>query len=431
MKQSSFTSLALMALMSPWGAWAQDWPEFRGPSGDGHSPAKQLPLQWSESKNLLWKKEIPGIGWSSPIVVAGKVYLTTAVVTKGDEESAKADRSLRALCIDARTQATVWDVEVFPQDGAQAPASIHRKNSHASPTPIFREGKLYVHFGHQGTACLQAGDGKILWTNRTITYAPQHGNGGTPVLEGNRLIFSCDGREKPFIIALDAATGQMAWRFPRPTQAQRKFAFSTPAVFTINGKRQVISPGADMVNALDPATGKEIWSVSYEGYSIVPKPIFGHGMVYICTSFDTPDVLAIRPTGLGDITKTHVAWELDQARRTPKTCSMILDGELLYWVSDNGMACCAEAKTGAEVWMERIGGEYSASPIVAGEHLYFLDERGKTTILKTGRTFAKVGENKLDAGRTYASPAASDGTLYLRGEKALYAIRQEEVRKPL
>jgi outer membrane protein assembly factor BamB len=425
---------ATSSFLLPSAVWA-DWPEFRGPAGDGKSEALGVPLRWEEkgssgasNTNIAWKVPVPGRGWSSPVVAEGKIWLTTAVVTRGGEDAAtaKSDRSLRALCLDLASGKQLWDVEVFAQDGSKAPDSVHRKNGHASPTAIFRDGKLYVHFGHQGSACLDAASGKKLWENRTFFYEPQHGNGSSPVLEEGRLIFSCDGREQTFVLALDAATGKEAWRFARPTEAKRKFAFASPGVFEIGGKRQVISPGADMVNALDPATGKELWRVAYEGYSVVPKPLFGHGLVFVCTSFDTPDVLAIRPEGSGDITEKQVVWEHGMNKRTPKTCSMLLDGELLYWVSDNGIFSCVEAKTGEIVYQERVDGEFSASPVLVGDRVYLQSELGKTTVVKTGRKFEVLAENVLQAGKTYASFAVVPGTLLIRGETDLYAIRDKK-----
>ncbi len=400
------------------------WPQFRGPAGDGHAKAKNLPLEWSEDKGVAWKTAIPGRGWSSPVIAGGKVYLTTAVAKNGDEDSLETDRSLRTLCLDAATGKVVWDVEVFVQDGARSPKSIHKKNSHASPTPIWDNGKLYVHYGHEGTACLDPATGKKLWENREFFYSPLHGNGSSPILVEGKLVFSCDGDKEQFVLALDASNGKVAWKFTRATEAKRKFAFATPAYFDINGRKQIISPGADVVNSLDPATGKEIWRVSYEGYSVVPKPLFSQGIVYVATSFDTPDVLAIRPEGTGDITSTAVVWEMDQTKRTPKTCSMLAEGDLLYWVSDNGIFSCVDAKTGESHYNERVGGEFSASPFLAGDRIYIQDERGSTIVLKTGKTFEKLAQNTLDTGRTYASHAVADGAIYLRGEKALYCLGQ-------
>lgn len=400
---------------------AQDWPIFRGPTGDGHVAAKNIPVEWSKGKNIAWHVTVPGKGWSSPVLIAGKLYFTSAV-TQGKESDPKADRKLHALCLDAATGKMLWDVEVFDQNGAKAPGSIHSKNSHASPTPVYQDGKLYVHFGHQGTACLDL-DGKKVWENRQLYYEPQHGGGSTPILVDNHLIFTADGRDEQFVAALRIKDGSVAWKFKRATKARSKFSFCSPECITVNGKKMVITPGADVVNALDPATGAEIWRVAYEGYSVVPKPVFGNGLVYVATSFDTPDVLAIRPDGKGDVTATHIAWEVGQKQRPPCTPSMILDGKNLFWVSDGGLASCVDAITGETAWCERVGKSFSASPILADGKLYFLDETGLCTVVEASRTFKVIAENKLENERTLASMAATEGTLFLRTETGLYCIK--------
>ncbi len=414
--------LPLVTLIVSSGAMAQDWPIFRGPSGDGHVSAKNLPTEWSNTKNIAWHVKPPGKGWSSPILVAGNLYFTAAVVEDGKEEDPKANRSLHTLCVSAADGKTLWDSVVFKQDGAKAPESIHSKNSHASPTPVFHEGKLYVHFGHQGTACLSM-DGKTLWENRSLWYHPQHGGGSTPIIVDDLLIFTCDGREEQYVAALKIADGSLAWKFTRPTNARSKFSFCTPECITVNGQKMVITPGADIVNALDPATGKEIWHCNYEGYSIVPKPVFGNGLVYVATSFDTPDVLAIKPDGHGDVTETHVAWQVPMKNRPPCTPSMILDGTNLFWVSDGGLASCVDALTGETIWCERVGKSFSASPILSEGKLYFLDEAGLCTIVEAKREFKVLAENQLEGERTLASMAVTEGTLFLRTETGLYCIK--------
>jgi outer membrane protein assembly factor BamB len=415
-------SLATGPLL-PANGHAQDWPIFRGPTGDGHSDVKNLPTTWSKTENVRWHVELPGKGWSSPILVAGKLYFTAAITPHGNGDDPRTDKTLNTLCLDAATGKTLWNVEVFKQDGSKSPDSIHSKNSHASPTPIHQDGKLYVHFGHQGTACLDL-NGKPIWENRQLTYQPQHGAGSTPVLVEGHLIFTCDGREEQHVAALRIKDGTVAWKWKRPTRAQRKFSFATPVCITVAGKKQVISPGADMVNALDPATGKEIWRCDYEGYSVVPKPVYGNGLVYICSSFDTPDVLAIDPTGHGDVTSKNIKWQVGPNKRPPCTPSMILDGENLFWVSDGGIASCANALTGDILWNERIGKSYSASPILADSKIYLQDENGLCTIIQASREFKKLGENKLDGERTLASFAATDGTLFIRTETGMYSIGQ-------
>jgi outer membrane protein assembly factor BamB len=413
--------ILLLSLIAFTFAPAADWPQFRGPNGDGHASAKNLPQEWSSEKNIAWRTEIPGRGWSSPALSGGKIYLTTAVVTSGEEASPKADRSLRALCLDAVTGKVVWDREVFAQDGASAPDSIHRKNGHASPTPLVADGQVFIHFGHQGTACLDL-TGKKLWENRTLKYQPQHGNGASPILVDGNLVFSCDGREEQFVAALKASNGAVAWKFKRPTEASKKFAFATSSVITVGGKKQIVSPGADMVNALDPANGQEIWRAGYEGYSNVPNPVFGDGLVYVSSAFDTPEVLAIDPTGHGTVTDTHIKWV--ETKYAPKTPSMIFDQGLLYLVTDSGIVACREAKTGKLLWeSDRILRDCSASPILSEGKIYVLDEFGKCAILAAGREYKLIGTNALTDERTLASMAVDDGTIYLRGEKVLYCIK--------
>ena len=244
-------------------AWA-DWPQFRGPNADGHATGKNLPTTWNETTNVAWKAEIPGKGWSSPSLVKNRLYLTSAVPLD-PTASEVGELTLRTLCLDAASGQLIWDVEIFRQDTA-AP-KIHTKNSHASPTPLVEGDRLYVHFGHQGTACLDL-TGKIIWKDASHRYEPVHGNGGSPVLVDGLLIFSCDGAEEPYVVALDASTGKERWRFARQSDAKQKFSFCTPAVITVNGQKQLITPGSGVVNALEPATGREIWQVRYgDGYS--------------------------------------------------------------------------------------------------------------------------------------------------------------------
>jgi outer membrane protein assembly factor BamB len=394
---------------------AADWPEFRGPTGQGHATGQKLPLEWGPDKNVVWKAAIPGTGWSSPVVANGQIILTAAVPVKDDDE--KSDVALRTLCLDADSGKIVWNVEVFRQIAADAPR-IHTKNSHASPTPLVAGERIFVHFGHQGTACLDT-RGKILWRTAELKYPPVHGNGGSPILVDDVLVFSCDGASDPFVVALDAASGNVRWKTPRPSETVKKFAFSTPLLITAAGRRQIISPGAGSVGAFDPKTGDEIWRVQYDGYSVIPRPVFGHGLVFISTGYDSPEVLAIRPDGSGDVTDTHVAWR--QSRGAPNTPSMLLVGDELFFVSDRGIASCVHAKSGKLHWQERIGGAYSASPIFADGQIYFQSEQGTGVVIKAGKEFEKLAENLLGE-RTLASIAAADSRIYVRSEKHLYCF---------
>ena len=325
--------------------------------------------------------------------------------------------SLRALCLDAAKGDILWNKEVFVQ-GAKAPP-IHAKNSHASPTPLVRDNRLYVHFGHQGTACLDL-DGKLIWQNTDLKYAPVHGNGGSPVLVDDALIFGCDGAENPFLTALDKNSGKVLWKTDRKLGDRQTFSFSTPLVITVKGKKQVVSPASGGVAAYDPADGKEIWRVTYTGYSLIPRPAFAAGLVIVTTGYDNPQVLAIRPDGEGDVTKTHVAWT--HKKNAPHTPSPLVVGDELYLVSDGGMASCLDAKTGEVHWQERLGGHFSASPIAADGKIYVQSEEGVGVVFKAGKRFEIVAKNDLGE-HSLASYAAADGALFIRTEKHVYRIQ--------
>jgi len=397
-------------------ASAADYPQFRGPAGDGQATARNLPSTWNEKTNVGWKTPIPGKGWSSPSLYQNRLYLTSAVLV--DPSMERGDLSLRALCVDAASGKVVWDREVFPQAAAAAP-KIHNKNSHASPTPLVTSDRIYVHFGHQGTACLDHA-GNVLWKNNSLKYPPVHGNGGSPILVEGRLIFTCDGASDPQVVALDAASGTEAWHFARPGDPPKKFSFCTPTAIQVSGKSQVICPGAGVINALDPITGREVWRVQHDGYSVIPKPLFGHGLVFLSTGFDSPAVLAIRPDGSGDVTDTHVAWSLKKG--APLTPSLLLVGDELYMVSDKGVATCVDARTGKEHWQERIGGNYSSSLVHADGKIYIQSEEGPAIVIRPGKTFNKLA----DAGfkeKTLASYAVGDSALFIRTENNLYRVQ--------
>lgn len=405
-------SLAMLASWTAPVSAAHDWPEFRGPTGQGHSPAKDVPVRWSATENVAWKTAIPGGGWSSPALVGDRLYLTTARPNEGSR-----GLSLIALCLDARQGRILWSTNVFsPEDGA----SLHRKNSYASPSPLVRDGRLYVHFGHLGTACLDL-DGHVLWRQDSIRYPSMHGNGGSPVLTGDRLIFSCDGVTNPVVVALDRSTGEIRWKTPRDNDSvPRKFSFSTPLVITNAGRAELISPGAGGTYAYDPSSGRPLWKVSTgAGFSVVPRPVFAHGLLFVNTDYDFPKFFAIRPGGDGDVTATHVAWQA--GRGAPSTPSALVVDSEVYYVSDAGIATCADAKTGQVHWNERLGGGFSASPVFAEGRIYFQNEEGVGYVIKAGRSFELLAKNELGE-RTLASYAVDDGALFIRGADHLFRI---------
>jgi arylsulfatase A-like enzyme/outer membrane protein assembly factor BamB len=390
-----------------------DWPQFRGPDGQGHSAARGLPLRWSETENVRWKVPIPGRGWSSPVVGEGRVWVTTAL---------DGGRSLRAVGLDAATGQVLHNVEVFH---VAKPISVNPKNSHASPTPVLEPGRLYVHFGTLGTACLATDTGKILWTNQELRLDHKEGPGSSPILCGDRLIVNCDGMDVQYVAALDKQTGQLAWKAPRtgarnPDRDRRK-AYATPLVIEVGGRTLIVSPGAERANAYDPATGKELWWVDYPGYSNVPRPVFGQGLVFLCTGFERPEVWAVRPEGQGDVTKTGVVWR--QAKQAPANPSPLLVGDVLYTVSDRGIVTARSAQTGREMWSERLGGAVSASPLYADGRVYVCEEEGTTSVFRPGPRFELLARNVLD-GRVQASPAVAGRALFLRTERHLYRIEE-------
>jgi outer membrane protein assembly factor BamB len=405
----------LLALVATASLRAEEWPQFRGPSGQGYSSEQHVPLEWSESRHVAWKTAVPGVGWSSPVVSQGQVWLTAAGGTTGPRASRNAV-SLRAIAFDVETGRETVNVEVFR---VESPGPVHQKNSRASPTPIADGDRVYVHFGADGTAALDR-RGAVLWTTR-LPYESQHGNGGSPVLYRDLLIVSCDGNGgEAYVVALDTATGKVRWKTDRRRPADQ--AYATPLVIRVGDRDQVVAPGAYRAAAYDPQTGTEIWRVSYgDGFSNVPRPVYGQGLVFIATGFNTPTLIAVRPDGSGDVTRSHVAWTV--SRGAPYTPSPILVGDQLYYVSDTGILTCVLARTGAIVWQHRIGGNYSASPLLAGNRLYFTSEEGVTTVVAPGPSYRELAVNRLD-GATLASLAVSDGSIFIRTDAHLYRITQ-------
>ena len=411
-----------------------EWPEFRGPSGNGVANVQGLPTTWSETENIAWKTALPGKGHSSPVIAGNQIWVTTAVDEPLSEDERKkrlkdntgdqplvvsGKLTMRAICIDRRTGELLHDVELMTDS---EPQPTHAMNNYASPTPVLEEGRLYCHFGTHGTACVDTSTAKVLWTNREHKIKHENGAGSSPVVVGELVIFHCDGSDLQYITALNKADGQTAWKTPRSgamnSNPQLKKAYGTPVVLQINGKSQLVSPAADWLYVYDPLTGKELSKMNYGmlGFSIVPRPVVGHGMVYMCTSFMQSQLLAVKYDGSGEPT---IAWKF--AKQAPSMPSPLLVGDEIYIISDKGIATCLDAKTGDVHWTERLAGNYCASPLFADGKLYFWNREGEATILKPGTKFEKLGANKLD-GSFMASPAAVEGALYVRTDKGLYRI---------
>lgn len=394
-------------------AQAPEWPQFRGPDGQGHAQARGVPLEWSDSHGVRWKVPIEGQGWSSPVLANGRVWLTTSVEVppSGRERPAL---SLRAQAFDAESGARVVDVEVFR---LERPRPLNPKNTFASATPVVDGERVYVHFGADGTAALSSG-GEVLWRAR-YPYESQHGGGGSPILYRDLLIFNCDGNDvDAFVVALDARSGKERWRRDRRKPSDQ--AYTTPLVITVGARDQLLSVGAYRAAAYDPLTGQEIWRVGYEpGFSNVPRPVFGHGLAFIATGFQEPTLIAVRTDGAGDVTRSHVAWTLK--RGAPFTPSPLLVGDELYVLSDTGILTVVDARTGRVHYQQRVGGNYSASPVLADGRIYVSSEEGVTTVVAPGTAFLRLAVNRLDAA-VLASLAVADGALYLRSQTHLYRL---------
>jgi outer membrane protein assembly factor BamB len=403
----------LLLVLAPSIANAQQiWPAFRGPNGDGHAQSSRLAVNWSESDNVVWKTPIHGRGWSSPVIWGKQVWLTTAT-TDG--------RSLFAIGVDLANGKLLHDVRVFdvPQ-----PREIHETNSYASPTPVVEPGRVYVHFGSYGTACLDSSSGAVLWTRRDLPCNHWRGPGSSPILFEQMLIVHLDGYDYQYVVALDKRTGRTRWKVDRDIDFQTddgdlKKAFCTPTVVDVDGQPQLISPAAKAAIAYDPRSGESLWRIRYDNHSATARPLVGHGLVFINSGFSRARLFAVQPGGRGDVTRSHVRWVVD--RGIGSKPSLLLVGDLLYGIHDRGTAICLDARTGERVWYERIGGNFSASPIYAGQRIYLFDENGNTTVIRPGREFTRLAVNRLDDG-CMASPAVSGNSLILRTKTHLYCI---------
>lgn len=416
------TTITLLAAITTIGsaavARAADWPQFRGPTGQGHSNSADAPLIWSDTENVRWRVPIAGLGWSSPAIAGKQIWLTTAT---------DRDHSLRAVALDRATGRQLHDIEVFRLDD---PGSIHNNNSHASPTPVVHGGRVFVHYGAHGTACLST-TGRILWKTRELKYNHNHGPGGSPVVWNDLLIVNCDGTDVQFVAALDVETGRIRWKRDRQhISSERKngelqvpMAYCTPLLVEVDGRTQLVSLGSDAIVAHDPATGQELWWFRYSGYSNVARPVVAHGLLFLSTGFGSPQFHAIRLGGSGDITEGALAWSIKQGSLVPLDVSPLVVGDELYTIADSGIAACWDAKTGKRHWLKRLGSRYWASPVFAAGRIYCLDAEGTTTVLAPGREFEKLATNKV-TGRTQASPAIVDGAIFLRTDTHLYRIEK-------
>jgi outer membrane protein assembly factor BamB len=419
--------LALVLLVFGSAAARADWPEFRGPWGDGHVSAPGdakligLPLRWSETNNVKWKTEIPHRGWSTPGVMNGQVWLTTATIDGHD---------FFAICVDAETGNIRFNEKVFHSDNPESLGNGASMNCYATPSPVIEPGRVYIHFGSFGTACLDSTTGKVLWKRDDLPCRHYRGPSSSPVLFENLLILTMDGADLQYHVALDKKTGKTVWKTNRsviwadenvPGQMAKdgdlRKAHSTPLIVTAAGKPQMLSVGAKAAYGYDPRTGRELWKVQYPDWSVAPRPLFDRGLAFIVTGLTKKEMWAVKTDGQGDVTDTGVVWKLKT--RVGKYASPILVDGLIYTASDESFITCVEAATGQTVWTERVGGKYAASPIYGDGRLYFFSQDGTTLVLKPGRTLQVLATNTLANG-FMASPAVDGKALFLRTRTHLY-----------
>ena len=412
----SVPRLFLLATLLAWTAaragTGENWPQFRGPRGDGQSPAQGLPLTFGEADNVRWKTPVHGKAWSSPVVWDQQVWMTTATPD---------GKELGAVCVDAETGRIVHDVVVFK---IAEPQFCHPMNSYGTPTPMIEKGRIYLHFGAYGTACLDTATAKTLWSRQDFSCNHFRGPGSSPVGVGNLLVLTFDGADVQYLVALDKLTGKTTWKRDRnitydTDDIDYHKGFSTPAVLTINGRVQLVSPSAGATIAYAPQTGEEIWRVRSGGMNAAALPLFGHGLVYVTSAAGGFQLFAVRPDGRGDVTDTHVAWKF--AKNVPSRSSQILAGERLFMISDAGVISCVNAKSGESIWQKRFGGPYSASPLCAGGRIYFFGEEGDIPVVAVADQYQLLATNHLDAG-FMASPAVYQNSLILRSRTHLYRI---------
>lgn len=417
---------------------AEDWPEWRGPAGQGHASATSLPLVWSETENVVWKTSVPGRGWSTPVILGDKIWLTTAEVEEISAE--EKDRRLATITNQQPLQIVgglkLWAIGIDRQTGAvrhrvlllelDDPDPTHVENSFASPTPLVEPGRLYCHFGTYGTACVDTNNAEVVWTNQQIHVQHENGPGSSPILWRDLLLFHCDGTDTQFVTALDKRSGKQVWQTERSGELredpQLRKAYATPLVVQVEGQSLLLSPGADWVYGYEPATGQERWKLSYGalGFSNSARPVAGEEHFYLCTGYMKSRVLAVRYIEDGRACQPQIAWSYD--KQVSEVPSPLLVNDRLYFVSDKGgVVTCLNADDGEVVWRDRLSGNYRASPLYADGRIFFLARDGTMSVIASGDRFQLLAKNRLD-GHCMASPIAAGGSLYIRTDGALYRI---------
>ena len=439
----SALSMLLLSCLLPY-ASAENWPQWRGVSSDGISNDTGLPTTWSEGENIAWKAELAGIGTSSPIIWENRVFVTSQsgripIATGMQPQLARDDQSLarQEKPIGGRSAAKSQEedevfliVEAFRHsDGvrlweyrSQAKGEfpqLHEKHNLATPTPLTDGTFVYAWFGTGQLFALDM-EGKPVWTRHIgKEYAPfttNWGHGSSLTLYKDTLILLCDHVGKSYLLALDKRTGKERWNVDR---GKGKISHCTPLVIQAPGGEELIINSSERIDAYDPASGNLLWYADGKRQTPVPSPVFHNGTIYMVRGYRNSDFLAIKPGGRGDVTSSHILWRTSGgASYVP---SILYQEGLIYVTNEVGIVTCADAKDGKTVWRRRLGGIFFASPVAADGKVYMVSETGVTFVLRSGRKPEILAENNLDV-RIIASPAISNGHLFLRSDGALFCI---------
>jgi outer membrane protein assembly factor BamB len=431
-----YTSALLfaMALFAPPVIAEEFWNQYRGPHGDGTCSAQGLPTTWSDTEHVKWMTPFSSKewkAWSSPVVWKDQIWFTnappfknTAAPKSSSGEPATVDEptQLYAVCLDLDTGKVVHNILVFD---IPRPQYCIDRNSYASGTPCIEEGRVYVHFGAHGTACLDTKTGKPIWQRQDLKCDHFRGAASSPILWQDLLILTFDGFDFQYLIALNKETGKTVWR------TDRKFdygtdngdvmkAYSTPSAVDTGKRWELISPSAGATAAYDPRTGQELWRVKSMGMNASCRPVVGGGVAFIGTADGGMGFFAVRLGGEGDVTSTNVAWK--QPKGAPRYASPLFVDGLVYTGNEKGIVSCLDPGTGEIVWQERLGGLFMPSPVFADGKLYFFTEEGKCHVLAPGREFKLLATNTLTKGNIMASPAVAGKSLIVRTTEGVYRI---------
>lgn len=389
-------------------ASAANWPQWRGPNGDGISTETNVPVKWSATENVVWKSPLPGNGHSSPTVWADSVFLTTALRDSGERQ---------LLRLDARTGKILWQRSVVT-----APVeAMHRENSPASSTPVTDGERVFTSFQNGKRVDLQCYDfaGKQLWAQQPLAFNGEHGYSYTPLLYRDLLILDCRQEGEAALLALDKRTGKVRWRVE---PSRRRISHITPLLVNDGQRQQVIVCGSDEIRSVNPDNGETWWRCRGPSDVAVAGLTYGDGLVFATAGYPERTRMGVRVDGRGDVTDTHVAWKTKR-QVTYVPSPVYYDGHF-YSVLDEGMVCCFNAKTGETVWDQRLEGRFRSSLVLAGENIYATNDKGVTTVFRaTPRAFASVAVNDL-GDFCYTTPAIANGRIYLRTGKHLFCLGQ-------